>query len=396
MLTKTFIEVAESFDTTHPGRSTAAIRKRTASDPERMQLLASTARLVNHAQEGSLRAAADLQEALSSNDLVRWATGALIDRQIEQGYAAIEKQWPKLFQRTTVRSFKPKPIGQTSLPGQSFYDIPELTEYPMARGGGLSEYFLQVGKTGIRYGWSFEARINDDLDQLMAVPNSFPDMAANTEDEKALSQIINLQTGAPATAFFNATNKNLGQMVLNRANLLRVDRFLSTKRDPVQQGIIPTGGRLMLVVGPALDLVARSLLEAQQIETTLQDGSKVTRSNPLAGRFTVVVNEKQPGTSWMVIPAPGSAKKSPLWVAFLQGYETPDYRYLNNQGKALGGGDLGVDDGSFDEDAIYYRARHIVGATTADPTLTYASDNTGGSTEPAGMPTVADVSAMLS
>jgi hypothetical protein len=93
----------------------------------------------------------------------------------------------------------------------------------------------------------------------------------------------------------------------------------------------------------------------------------------------------------MVMPKPGTTAKSPLWFATLTGYETPDYRYLNNQGKSMGGGDLGADDGSFDDDSVQYRARHICGAATGDPTLTYASDNTGGVTEPAGMPTVADV-----
>ena len=109
----------------------------------------------------------------------------------------------------------------------------------MAQGGTGTEYFIQVAKTGIRYGWSFEARINDDLDQLMDVVRDFPNMAANTEDRKALGQIINLATGAPATTFFNAGNNNLGQMKLTRESLLRVQRFLRTKRDAYLGGIIP-------------------------------------------------------------------------------------------------------------------------------------------------------------
>ena len=90
----------------------------------------------------------------------------------------------------------------------------------------------------------------------------------------------------------------------------------------------------------------------------------------LVGAFEVTVNEKQLGGTWMVLPKPGTTHKSPLWAATLTGYETPDYRYLNNQGKSLGGGDLGPDDGSFDDDSVQYRARHIFGAATADPPLT--------------------------
>lgn len=390
MIVKEFIEVAEQIGDETGAISPAAARKRFAKSKGIMEAVQAVARMLDAAEAGSLSARERLYEALSTSDLIAFATGVLIDRQIETGYQAIEKQWPKFFTRTTVRNFRPKSIGELHLGAQSFYDIPELTPYPFAQPGGLSEYFISVGKTGIRYGWSFEARINDDLDQLMAVVREFPNMAVNTEDRKALSLLINLATGAPATGFFNSTNANLGQMKLNRESLLRVSRFLRTKRDPYGGGLIPSG-TLMLVVGPALEGMAKAILAASTQVYTRADNTRVETPNPVAGLFEVVVNEKQLGATWMVIPRPGSVAKAPTWFAHLTGYETPDYRYANNQGRALGGGDLPPEAGSFLNDSTEYRARHICGAATADPTLTYASDNTGGATEPAGMPTVADV-----
>ncbi|MCH8613465.1 Mu-like prophage major head subunit gpT family protein [Arsenicicoccus dermatophilus] len=391
-------ELAES--EISPMAAPALMRRRlekpvTEADRARVKVVERTTSVMRDAIYGDKTAQRRLTEAISTSDLVRWATGAALDRQIERTYPAIPAQWGKFFTPTTVRNFKPKSIAQLHDGTDHLRDIPELTRYPMAKGSSLGEYFIQVGKTGLRYGWSWEAMLNDDLDQLMAVVRQFPQYAVNTEDMKALSLMYNLTTGAPATAFFNATNKNLGTMVLNRTNLLRVDRFLSTKRDPDLGGIIVFQSK-MLVVGPALELVARSLLEATQIETTLADGSKITRSNPLAGKFELVVDEKRPGTSWMVIPKPGTAARQPFWFAKLVGYETPDLRYRNNQGRALGGGDLAPSEGSFDDDSIEYRVRHVMGVATGDPTLTYASDNTGGTTEPTGMPTAADVAAMLS
>lgn len=389
MLTQTFLDIAESIGDQNDGLSPAAARKRWAKDVRIMRTVEGVARMLD-AADGSMSARATFYEALSSNDLVAFATGVLIDRQIERGYIEIEKQWPKFFTHTTVRNFKPKSIAELHLGAQSFYDIPELTPYPFLKGGGLSEYFIQVGKTGARYGWSFESRLNDDLDQLMEVVRAFPAMAANTEDEKALGLLINLATGAPATSFFNAGNANLGQMKLGRESLLRVLRYLSTKRDTYTGGLIPTG-TLQLVVGPALEGLANAVMGAGRVVITRVDGTKVETDNPIAGRFEVGVNAKQVGASWMVMPKPGTAAKAPTWFAHLTGYESPDYRYANNQGKALGGGDLGADEGSFLNDSIEYRARHICGAATGDPALTYASDNTGGATEPVGMPTVADV-----
>ena len=46
----------------------------------------------------------------------------------------------------------------------------------------------------------------------------------------------------------------------------------------------------------------------------------------------------------------------------------------NAEGLERHGADLVVTDGSFDDDTIWYRVRHIVGAATGDPMFTYASD----------------------
>ena len=80
-----------------------------------------------------------------------------------------------------------------------------------------------------------------------------------------------------------------------------------------------------------------------------------------------------PGNAWFIIPAP-SAPRPAFYVGFLAGYETPDMRYKADQGNSLGGGSLSADAGSFDDDTIYYRVRHIVGAAAGDPMFTYASD----------------------
>jgi len=159
MLTTTFLDIAESIGDQSDGLSPAAARRRWAKDAQIMRTVEGVARMLD-AADGSMTARATFYEALSSNDLVAFATGVLIDRQIERGYTELEKQWPKFFTRTTVRNFKPKSIAELHLGAQSFYDIPELTPYPFLKGGGLSEYFIQVGKTGARYGWSFEARLS--------------------------------------------------------------------------------------------------------------------------------------------------------------------------------------------------------------------------------------------
>jgi hypothetical protein len=187
--------------------------------------------------------------------------------------------------------------------------------------------------------------------------------------------MVDLDTGALNTGFFNVGNGNFGTLVLNAQNLQTVLTNLRTKRDTVSGAIIPTG-TLQLVVGPALQFTAEQILNSTQIQKADGSGGFTYAPNPLAGKVELVVNEKQIGTSWIVMPKPGTTIRAPFWFATLQGYETPDFRQKADGGRSISGGDV-VLTGSFDDDTIWFRGRAIMGAAFGDPTLTYGSDNSG-------------------
>jgi hypothetical protein len=376
-MTMTLPEIVEQVESeVATGRTPAAYRARLSRDPALLEAAKSVAKLMQHVREGSALARVRLCEALTTSDLASYASGMLIDREMLQNYDAMPKQWPKFLTRTTVKSFKPKYLSELYLGSQVFKDVPERTPYPMAQGPALGEYPIQVTKTGLLWGFSFEAQVNDDLDQLMMVPNQFPQMAVDTEDDRGLRVMINLDTGALNTAFFNVGNANIGTLVLNAENLQTVLTNLRTKRDPRTGAIIPAP-RLQLVVGPALEFTAQQILATTQVQLADGSGGYAYAPNPLAGKVELVVNEKQIGTSWIVMPVPGTTIRAPFWQAFLQGYETPDFRQKADGGRSIGGGGDVVLTGSFDDDTLWYRGRQIVGAATGDPILTYGSDNTG-------------------
>jgi hypothetical protein len=357
------------------GRTPAAYRARLTREPHILEAATSVAALMQHVREGSALARVRLLEALTTSDIAQFASGMLIDRQMLQNYQEAPKQWGKFLTPTTVKSFKPKYMSDLYLGAQVFKDVPERTPYPTATGPALGEFPVQVKKTGLLWGFSFEAQVNDDLDQLMMVPNQMPQMAIDTEDDRGLRLMVDLDTGALNTGFFNVTNGNIGTLVLTAANLQTVLTNLRTKRDPISGAIIPSG-RLQLVVGPALEFTAEQILASTQIQKADGSGGFAYAPNPLAGKVELVVNEKQVGTSWIVMPAPGTTIRAPFWFATLLGYETPDFRQKADGGRSISGGDV-VLTGSFDDDTIWYRGRHIMGAAFGDPTLTYGSDNTG-------------------
>lgn len=374
-MTMTLLEIAESISAETKGSSPAAHRRRLANNPAIMQEALGMARLIQHYREGSKRAALELNEALTTSDLAQFASGMLIDREMLQNYDSLPTQWTKFLTPTTLKDFKPKYMSQLELGAQVFKDVPERTAYPMAEGPTLGEYPIQGKKTGLLWGFSFEAQVNDDLDQLMLVPQQMPQMAVDTEDDRGLRLLIDLETGALNTAFFNVGNANIGTLELTADNLQTVLTSLRTKRDA--SGKIIPSGRLQLVVGYALEAQAERILNVDRVQVSDGAGGFTYEPNPLKGKVDLVVNEKQLGESWIVMPKPGTARRAPFWFARVRGYEKPDFRYKADQGRAIGGGDIVVNEGSFDDDTIWYRGRHIMGVAHGDPTLTYGSDNTG-------------------
>ncbi len=365
------ITLAESFGVTEAGlmagSTPAALRER--RDPRRV---AEAAKLLGAAWQGNVMAGVAVHEALSTSDLFKSATGDVLDVEMLAQYNEQPTQWTKFAARTTVRNFKPKLLRELAGGRTRFERVPELSEYPSAD-YSVAERSITVGKYGRRFGYSFEAKVNDDLDELQQVPGNFAVGARATEDYVALSRLVTPATGAPNTAFFNAGNGNIGTGVLTQARLQAAITTVSTKRD--EAGTLLSPGPLQLVVGPALQFDAQRLLAYNEIRDVAGNATMVG-PNPLAGRITLTVLENLPGTAWFVLPTP-QAPRPAFYVGFLRGYETPDLRYKNDQGARAGGGAIGADEGDFDVDAVYWRARRIVGSAQGDPKFTYASDGVG-------------------
>jgi hypothetical protein len=369
-------QIAESFginqDGMMAGTGPTARRRAARQDKRRLAEMGRAATLLGNAWGGSQLANLLVHEALSTSDLFKSATGEVLDVEMLEQYQEMPTQWSKFSTRTTVRNFRKKLLRELAGGRTKLELVPELTGYPSSD-YTVTERTIQVSKYGRRFGYSFEAQINDELDELQQVPGNFATAARLTEDYLALSQLANPVTGAPNTTFFSVGNGNLGTGALTQTNLQAAITTVSTKKDADGNLLYP--GPLMLVTGPGLAFTAERLLN--QTEIRVVSGSQTTiEPNPLRGKLQQVTLDNLPGTAWFVIPAP-NAPRPAFYTAFLTGWETPDIRYRNDQGRAQGGGDVGPDSGSFDNDSVQWRVRHIVGAAQGDPTFTWASDGLG-------------------
>lgn len=337
-----------------------------------------TARLLKLAWNGNERARTAVNEALTTSDLFLSATGEVFDRALMAEYERMPVQWTKVSSRTTVNDFRPKKLVDLLGGRGTLAKVPEHTNYPEASTSSAeSEIFVE--KYGEQYGYTFEARRNDRLNELQRIPAGFAAKARATEDIATLAALANPVTGAPNTGFFNADNENIYTGALTAENVQAALTSLSTKRD--EEGNLLYPGELHVVVGPALRFTAQRIFGAQQIRTT-NGGVEVIEANPLSGQGWTVM-DNMPGTAWFVLPRPAAARPA-LFTAFLTGEEQPDLRVKKDQGQRPGGGDVPVDAGSFEDDTIYWRVRHITGGATGDPMFALASDGTGSVLTPAG------------
>lgn len=316
-----------------------------------------------------------VNEAITTSDLFKSASGVVLDRIMLADYErAAGGTWSKFSARTQVKDFKKKQLLELSSNTAGLPRVPEHANYSKSN-VGAAERFISVAKFGEQYGYTFEARVNDDIGELEAVPGGWAYQATATEDQVSLEQMVNTLTGAPNTAFFNAGNGNIGTGALTAENLQAGITTATTKRD--KDGKLLVAPAMQLVVGPALQFTAERIINTSEVRTTEADGTVTVQSNPFRGKVTLTVLPNLPGTAWFLLPVPQQGRKNAFYTAFLRGYETPDLRAKSDQGVRIGGGAINPSEGSFDDDTIWFRVRHIVGAAQGDPTFTYASDGLG-------------------
>lgn len=360
--------------------------RRRQYSPQRLARMDEALRIFEGACSGNLRGLAAFQEAMSTSDF-QYVFGDTLDRELMAQYDQLPSVWPEFARRATVRDFRPKKwvdlIGGRGL----LEKVPELDEYPQRKPSD-GVYTLQVGKFGGRFSLSWEDIINDDLGALQDLPNRLAQGARDTEDYTATTMLAGA-TG-PNAAFFSATAINGTTSNLLAGNPALTTQALSDAITAVTSRLDPDGRPIsisgfVLVVPPALEVAAYQIVNATSIILNPDSAAmRVNVGNWLQGKVKIVVDHWLPvvdvsanaNKTWYLLPAPSTARPA-LVMGFLRGHETPDLRVKADGGNRLGGGAVGPEDGSFDNDDIAYRIRHVLGSTTVDPIAATVSNGSG-------------------
>ena len=327
--------------------------------------------LFQAAMDGNLTAKAKVAESLTTSDFPV-LLGDAINYQILAAYEQVNPVWQQYSRRMVVPNFKPQRLLDLRGTRRGLARVPEATEYP-ARDldeGALTTF--KVEKHGERLPLTWEMVVNDELGAFRGLDQVIADDARFTEGTVTADALLNADRTDLNAAFFGTVET----AALTADNLEQAINGLSQKRNSAGQTLVRP--QLVLVVAPGLEFLARQLVADVEIRTTSGNRTTVTR-NPLAGMVTVVVEPNllrntnaAANTTWLLLPDPNAARPAVV-TGFLAGRETPDLRVKNDQGVRPGGGSIGETEGSFDDDTIQYRVRHVVGAGTVDNLFTFAS-----------------------
>jgi hypothetical protein len=122
-----------------------------------------------------------LEAALSTSDFPLLFAD-ILDRQVLATYREWPSTWPAIAKRTTVRDFRSVKLFPPAYGADTrLIAVDENDQYEEATINEQAALTYSVTKYGRRIGFSWEALINDDLEQLTGIPERFGRAARRTE-----------------------------------------------------------------------------------------------------------------------------------------------------------------------------------------------------------------------
>ena len=413
----------------------ARVRALSRQSPQYQQNLSEAQRLIDRVLSGSRRAMLQLQEALTISDFSTYF-GDVLDRSVLANYAETPYTWDLYCKRATIRDFRQAKIFRFDR-GAAVLDGPinpslnpagissagptglaEVTEYPM-RKRTASKYVDQLYKFGALMDFSWETIVNDDLDALKDTPALFGRAARRTEEKRA-TELYASSTG-PNSTFFSAGNKNIVTTAVNSAvttnnpplSITALQQALIIAMSQVDQDGEPISIEdFTLVYPPALDVVAKNILNATEVwmndqggtldilgSGATQNGASLQRLiaqnwaknivRPAKNYYLPIVDTTYGNKAWYLFANPRNGRPA-LQQSFLLGRESPEMFMKAPNSVMIGEGRMGPGnpgmpgtaqanpmDGDFLTDSIIYKIRHVLGGTLLDPIMAVASNGSG-------------------
>lgn len=310
-------------------------------------------------------------------------TGDVIDRMALARYNNFPSPWKQFVQvKNNLRDFRTvRRIAMNGLEGQ-WSPVPETDEFQY---GSLSEAGYTYAPTKYAKGAkiSFEALMNDDLDQFMQIPDRLGKGGARTVNKFATGLYVD--TSGPHASLYTSGNANIitSNPVLSVTALGTAWNIMRAMRDTDGEPIMVEAA--VLVVPPALEVTARNILNAVQVWATVQGGAtgqEVHYNNWIGQSLKLAIDPYVPviatsngNTSWFLFADPNVSRPA-LEVGFLTGFNEPQlYQKLSNTIRVGGGADQMS--GDFMSMSQEYKSVICFGGVRLDAKASVASNGSG-------------------
>jgi hypothetical protein len=332
------------------------------------------AKLYFAAKQGDLRAKLSLQEGISSSDIPTVLQPTVQVEFLAQ-YAALPAVWDQIATEYTVEDFGVIKFGDFQLDPSSLLDnngeeyvagglpvVGEYDEYPAVKFATQELNKTIDRKHGVRARMSWESlRRVGNFDIIGRFTQTFAEYAVQQEDI-ALAKLFVNTDGSVGSAFD-------GQQLDSddAISLTTLEEALAQSRDARVNGRRIGASTYKLIYGSGLATTVNNLLSIQNIERTDGNGTYNINAAGITGPYRPIefptldtVSGGATDNWWFVVPE--TTVRPQFLEVFLSGARTPLISIKDSGHFALSGGEVPVREGSFDEDDIQTRVRHIVEA----------------------------------
>ena len=295
-----------------------------------------------------------LESGHSTNDFDN-LMASTVNRRLLQQYNLLPSNHLMLCQvDDQIKDFR----TQTGIRLTEFSDlekVPELGEYK-ATTFGEESVLWGVQKYGQTFGLSWEMMVNDDLGGFRSIIDKHARAANRTERKRITRYFTGDVLAYDGNNVFHAgTHSNAATSALTSGAVETGIIAMGSQRDATGNllGIRPK----YLVTGPALQITAQKIVTS---EWAWSSGQALTgEPNAVKGALQpVVLEDITSTTAWFLVGDP--VMWPALKLGFLRGMRNPQvFRKSSNT-------DQSADQGSFENDSMEYKVRHIVGDTCED------------------------------
>jgi hypothetical protein len=323
------------------------------------------------------------QESMTTSDLP-YLLGGVLDRMMLANYREFPSSWRSFvsIRPGGLRDFRGVESLYVSGAEEAWNDVPEGAEFNytnMAEG----KYSYSAKKYGKGFKFSFEAWMNDNFGALLSIPQRLGRGGARTI-AKFVTGLYVSSTG-PKNTIYTSGNGNIvtSNPTLSVAGLTTALGQMAKFKDPDGTPIVIEN--LILVIPPALEVVANNLMNTLTVELVEKGGTsnqKVIVNNWVIKKFTVVVDPYIPiidtthgDTSWYLFASPSSGRPA-IEMGFVRGFEEP-VMYQKLSSSARIGGSVDQDAGDWATMSQEYKGIVAFGGAAMDPLATMASNGSG-------------------